>query len=251
MQNTFYAVSTGPGGSKFLTLEAVEVLKNCKTIFYPLTKADSKNHIAFDTINEVKNLFDLDSDSTFDSKRFESLVFSMTKNQKVRQNEYDEAQNKILEALKDGNCAFVSIGDVSIYSTSARISKMIETHGVKIEFVSGVTSFCAAAATAKIELSLPDEEIRIIPGDKYFSEGKIDEVLGAEGTKVFMKSARFLKEILKKVKNASLLENSTLVRDAGQPNELLVCGSELLGLSDDFFKDSYMSILIVKGRGNA
>lgn len=245
MQNTFYAVSTGPGGSKFLTLEAVEVLKNCKTIFYPLTKADSKNHIAFDTISDVKKVID------FDSKRFEPLVFSMTKNQKVRQNEYDEAQNKILEALKDGNCAFVSIGDVSIYSTSARISKMIETHGVKIEFVSGVTSFCAAAATAKIELSLPDEEIRIIPGDKYFSEGKIDEVLGAEGTKVFMKSARFLKEILKKVKNASLLENSTLVRDAGQPNELLVCGSELLGLSDDFFRDSYMSILIVKGRGNA
>ncbi len=245
MQNTFYAVSTGPGGKEFLTIGAVEALKKCKTIFFPLTKADSKNHIAFDTISEVKNYID------FDSKKIEPLVFSMTKNQSKRQNEYDEAKNRILSALKEGNCALVSIGDVSIYSTAAKISKLLENHAVKTEFVSGVTSFCAAAATAKTEFASPDEEIRIIPGDNYFSAGKIDQVLESDGTKIFMKSARFLKEIITKVKNYSLLEKSILVKNAGKADEALVCGNELSNLSDEFFSDSYMSILIVKNRGKA
>lgn len=235
-KNKFYAVSTGPAGSDYLTLKAVCVLKNCKTIFYPITGENS--HVAFDCISEVVDVSE---------KNCIGVRFSMSNDKEKTQKEYNDFYLQVKNELSKGSVAFIAIGDVSVYSTAARIAKMIEKSGYKIEFVAGVTSFCASACECKLDLAEQDEEIRIIPGDAYFKNGKLDEVLKSDGTKIFMKSPRHLKSIIEKIIELKIVEKTHLIQGVGYENQKIFSGKELLNLNDDVFEKAYMSVIIVKG----
>ena len=236
MSNKFYAVSTGPSSSSFLTLQAIEVLKKCGTIFYPVTSSSEKSHVAFDCISSVIDVSE---------KKCIPVSFSMSKSEEKTRSEYEEIYKKIETELSACDVAFVSIGDVSVYSTAARIARKVESEGFYVEFVSGVTSFCLAACECKLDLAEKDEEIRIIPGDAFFKSGKIDDVLKSGGTKIIMKSPRNLRNIIERIVEFDLVESAHLVKNAGYSNEKIVEGRDILKLTEEDFLDAYMSVLIV------
>ena len=233
--NKFYAVSTGPAGSDYLTLGAVKVLEKCKTIFYPIT--GENKHIAFDCVCEAVDV---------SQKNCVGVKFSMTSDKARTQKEYDDLAQKVREALSKNDVAFVAIGDVSIYSTAARVARQIERDGFETKFIAGVTSFCACACECTLDLAERDEGIWIVPGDAFFSQGKIDRILGESGTKIFMKSPRHLKEIIGIVKSKGLVASAHLIQGVGYESQQIFSGSELNDLADETFEKSYMSVLIVE-----
>ena len=232
--NTFFAVSTGPARSDYLTLGAVKALNRCGTIFYPVTGGEK--HVAFDCVREAVDV---------SRKNCIGMKFSMTTDEKKTSGEYDDFCAQVEKALVKGDVAMVAIGDVSVYSTAARIGKMLRKKGVPVSFVSGVTSFCAAAGEFALDLAEADEGIRIVPGDAFFSAGKIDSVLDDAGAKIFMKSPRHLKEIIDIALKKKPTDKLYLVQGAGYENKRLFSGRDLDNLPAEVFDKAYMSVLIV------
>ena len=236
-KHTFYAVSTGPSDSRYLTQEAIAVIKSCNTIFYPITLNSPNPNIAFNCIKQAVD---------FSTKNCVGVTFSMSRDVKTTEQEYETVVKQVSQALTHGDAAFIAIGDISIYSTAARVANLIQSKGMNTKFISGVPSFCVAAGSLKLDLAQTDEEIRIIPGDAYIKNGKIDRALESEGTKIIMKSARHLKDIINKIEQKNLLNYASLVHNAGYENEKIFQGAQMLSIPEDLFSHAYMSIIIIK-----
>lgn len=237
MSGTFYAVSTGPAGADFITLGAVRVLGRCPTIFYPVTGSGEGKHIAFDCVCEAVDV---------SGKECVGVRFSMSGDKARTDAEYGAFASRAAEYLEKGDVAFVSIGDVSIYSTAARIAKIVGQMGFRVEFVAGVPSFCAAACSCALDMAPGlGDEIRIIPGDACYRSGALGDVLSSPGTKIFMKSPRHLGEIVSEVVSRGLSGSAHLVQGAGGADERIVTGDVLAEAGADVFGNAYMSVLVV------
>lgn len=72
---------------------------------------------------------------------------------------------KALEACLDQgkNVVFLTLGDPCVYSTFSYLQHRVEADGYHTELVSGITSFCAAAARLNISLSEWNEQLHIVP----------------------------------------------------------------------------------------
>ena len=79
----------------------------------------------------------------------------------------------------------LTIGDPSVYSTYMYIHKRVMQAGFTAVMISGVPSFCAAAARLGISLGEMMDEIHIIPAS-YDVRGTV----GYGGTCVYMKSGK-------------------------------------------------------------
>lgn len=232
----FYAVSTGAGNPELLTLKAVRILKSCEVIFYPESE---RNTIALDSISQDEGI-------DFSRKTLIPCHFSMSGNQEKTSFEYEKIAAECEGFLAEGkSVAMLSIGDVTLYSTAARTAQMIKKHGFDVEFSSGVNSFSQAACSATLSLCDRNEKLTVIPGDSYFTEGKLKTALTDEGTKVLMKMGRHLREIISILNELNLIQKATLVQKASLPQEKIFCGEELLHMSDKDFESAYLSIIIV------
>lgn len=232
----FYAVSTGAGNPDLLTLQAVKVLKECRAIFYPESE---KNTIALDSISKITGL-------ELTKKELFPCHFSMTKNEDIRKSEYDEVAARCENFLNEGkSVAMLSIGDVSLYSTAARTASLIKKHGFNVEFIAGVNSFSAAAASSAISLCKKDEKLTIIPGDAFYIEGKLEYALKDQGSKILMKMGRHLEEIISLLDALGLIQNSTLVQKASLDDEKIFQGEEIKSMTKEDLKNAYLSVMIV------
>lgn len=83
--------------------------------------------------------------------------------------------------------AFLTIGDPSVYSTYGYIHRRIAAWGGNVKMISGVPSFCAAAASLGISLGDNRDEIHVIPGSY-----EVEETMALSGTRVYMKSGKSL-----------------------------------------------------------
>ncbi len=229
MKGILYGIGTGPGDSQLMTQKAIEIIRNCGVIALP---ASSKGNCTAYKI--VRNMI-----PEIDSKEFLLLDFPMTKEKTVLENAHKNAAVKISEALDKGkSIAFITIGDVTVYSTFIYIKDIIEGNGFKTEFVNGIPSFCAAAARLGISLSEQNEQIHIIPGSY-----KLNDSFNLNGTLVFMKSGKKLGELKK-----FLLQKKDFfdfdfygISNCGMENENIY--GSINELSEDA---SYFTIVIIK-----
>ena len=234
----FYAVSTGPGNAEMITLQAIEILKKCHAIFFPESE---KNTLALDSISKVAGL-------PLSQKEIFPCGFSMTRDKKQSAAEYEKVADACEKFLREGkSVAMLSIGDVSLYSTAARTANIIRRDGFKVSFVAGVNSFSAAACASALALCGQDEKLSIVPGDAFYTEGKLKSALQDNGTKVLMKMGRHLKEIISLLQELNLIQKSTLVQKAGLEEEKIFDTEKILSMSEKDFENSYLSVLIVKG----
>ena len=111
----------------------------------------------------------------------------------------------------------VNIGDVSIYATCSYLLEQLAAEGFATARVAGVPSFCAAAARLNISLTGIDTPLHLIPGGQ---EEDLAAHLDWPGTKILMKSARKLPQVLKTLEEKDLLDRSALVANCGLPGEL-------------------------------
>ena len=122
----------------------------------------------------------------------------------VRSGRYLEGLEEVLDQGKD--IVFLTLGDPTIYSTFSYLQKRVEDDGYETALVSGITSFCAAAARTNQPLVEWNQTLHIVP-----AVHRLGDTPDAEGNYVFMKSGKKMKqvkEILRETgKQVSMVEN--------------------------------------------
>ena len=171
-----YGVSVGPGDPELMTLKACRVIRESQVIALPneSLKDCVAYQIAVQAVPEIRE------------KEILCLPMPMTKDQKVLEQCHREAANRIREKLEEGkNVAFLTLGDATIYSTCLYVYEKVKAAGEKTEIVSGVPSFCAAAARLDTALVSGAEELHILPATYQIEKG-----MELDGVKVLMKAGK-------------------------------------------------------------
>lgn len=235
---TFYAVGIGPGNPELLTLEAVRTIEKCPVIFCPKTKSGAT--VALSIIKEAR--------INLNRKTIIECEMPMNRDSALLAQNYEKIALQCAQYLSKGlDTAFITLGDVSFYSTAERVSKIVAEKGFDVVWCAGVTSISASAARIAIPLAERDEEITIIPADSAFKNGTLKEALARKGTKVLMKLSRSYQDVIKILFETGLSKTSTLFQNCGLEGERILSLGNYTAESKELFEsESYFSLVIVK-----
>ena len=180
-QGIAYGIGVGPGDPELLTLKALRRIREADVIAVPGEKPAETTayRIAIQATPEMAN------------KTLIGLDMPMTRDRDTMAASHREAVETIEAILDQGkDVAFLTLGDPSIYSTFSYVQEILEADGYETRSVSGVPSFCAAAARLNIPLGEWGEPILILPAAQMLEDHLDAGSLPKEGTCVLMKSGR-------------------------------------------------------------
>lgn len=220
-----YGVGTGPGDPELMTVRAISTIKKCHIIAVQSSAPGSS--AAYRTASAmIPGLAD---------RECLALGTPMTKDTAVLDAAYTRAAEDIASRLDRGmDVAYLVLGDPAVYSTYIYIHRIIRSMGYTAEMISGVTSFCAAAARLGDSLADRSEDLHIIPSSYYTAAA-----LSLSGTKVFMKAASRIRVLKQELAEAGL--SGAMVENCGMPNE------RTYECIDDIPDDAgYFSVIIVR-----
>lgn len=223
-----YGIGIGPGDPELLTLKALRLIKESDIIAVP--GESPKETVAYII---VKGAY-----PKLDEKEIIGVSMPMIKDEEKLNEAHEEAAKSLEKLLDEGkDVAFLTLGDVCVYSTYIYVHKRVLRDGYEAEIISGIPSFCATAARLNISLVERDEALHVIPGT--YKADSMDEVLKLPGTKVIMKGG-------KKIGNI----RDSIIESGQKANMIENCGMENEGIYRDA-KDipddaSYFSLLVVK-----
>ncbi len=228
MTGILYGTGVGPGDPELMTLKAVRLIRENEVIALPGPNARETvaYQIAIQAVPELaeKKLLSVDMPMTHDKE-------------KMNQN-HEKAADMIEVYLKQGkNVVFLTLGDPTIYSTYLYVQKRIIKRGYHAEPVSGIPSFCAAAARTSTSLVEWDEQLHILP-----AVHKLDSELSLPGNYVLMKSGRKMQQVKELLKSSG--RNVVMVENCGMKNEHIYRSVE--EIPDDA---GYYSLIIAKKPG--
>lgn len=220
-----YGVGVGPGDPELITLKALRIICENEVIAVPgkNPKASAAYKIAVQSIPQLAD------------KELVPLDMPMVKDRELLGKTHLKCAKLIKSYLDKGNnVVFITLGDPTIYCTFSYIQHILESDGYQVELVSGVTSFCAAAARLNIPLAEWNEQLHVIPA-VHMEEN----LLCYEGNYVLMKSA----SQVKKVKEILKQEGKSIfaVENCGMENERIYYNSD--EIPDDA---GYFSLIIAK-----
>lgn len=225
MSGCIYGIGVGPGDPELMTVKAIKRLKDCQVLAIPHTDKErcTAYQIAVRAIPEIA------------AKPCLNLPMPMTKDQEVLNESHEKAASFVIEYLEQGlDVGFITLGDVSIYSTAVYLLKRIADAGYQTGLVSGIPSFCAAAARMNTALVSGAEELHIIPAT-YQTE----DALNMPGVKVLMKTGKQMKSVKEQIKKCK--GRAVMVENCGMPDEKVYRSLE--DIPDD---PGYYSLLIVR-----
>lgn len=225
MKGIAYGVGVGPGDPEYMTLKAVRLIRENRVIAVPgqTAKESAAYKIAVQAVPELAE------------KELVPVYMPMVKDRKLIDAEHRKGAELLKSYLDRGeNVVFLTLGDPSIYCTFSYIQHYLEADGYPVELVSGITSFCAAAARLNLPLAEWDEPIHIVP-----AVHKTEDRLEQDGNYVLMKSASHMKEV-KALLLSSGREVSAVV-NCGMENEAVYRSAE--EIPDDA---GYFSLIIAK-----
>lgn len=223
LRGILYGVSVGPGDPELMTLKAVRIIEKCAVIAAPITH--SENSAALSIVEKICNL---------SGKIVRKPRFTMSRDRDVLAESHLRIAGELSEYLDGGSdVAFITIGDISVYSTFWYIARILMERGYEAEICAGVTSFCAAAAVVKKPLVLGSEPLMVLPA----SCAELEELCDVRGTKVIMKSGRSVSNIRGKLNGKSVYA----VENCGYENQ------RIFGSLDEIDDDSgYFTTIIAK-----
>ena len=225
MKGIAYGVGVGPGDPEYMTLKAVRLIRENRVIAVPgqAAKESAAYKIAVQAVPELAE------------KELVPVYMPMVKDRKLIDAEHRKGAELLKTYLDRGeNVVFLTLGDPSIYCTFSYIQHYLEADGYPVKLVSGITSFCAAAARLNLPLAEWDEPIHIVP-----AVHKTEDRLEQDGNYVLMKSASHMKEV-----KALLLSSGrkvSAVVNCGMENEAVYRSAE--EIPDDA---GYFSLIIAK-----
>ena len=180
-KGTVYGVGVGPGDPELMTLKAIRMIRENQVIAVPGKLAEES--VAYQIA--VKNVPELAQ------KELLPVYMPMVKDRELMDQEHQKGARLIEAYLDQGkNVVYLTLGDPTIYCTFSYLQHILEEDGYPVELVSGISSFCAAAARMNLPLVEWDEPLHIVP-----AVHKREEDLAYPGNYVLMKSASHMKEV--------------------------------------------------------
>ena len=225
MKGKAYGVGVGPGDPELMTLKAVRLIRENEVIAVPGKNARESvaYKIALGAVPEIAD------------KTLVPVYMPMVRDREKLAQEHQRGAKLLEEYLDQGkNVVYLTLGDSTVYCTFSYLQHILEEDGYEVELVSGITSFCAAAARLNISLTEWNEPLHVIPASH-----KTDHPLDQHGTYVLMKSASRMKEV-KELLIASGRQVGC-VENCGMENEKVYHSAE--EIPDDA---GYFSLLIAR-----
>ncbi len=204
MNGILYGVGTGPGDPELMTLRAVRLIRENAVI--ACAGKDARASLAYRiALQAVPELAD---------KTILSIDMPMIRDRDVLIQSHRDGADLIESHLKAGkNVVFLTLGDPSIYSGFSYLQKLVTQDGFPTETVSGVTSFCAAAASLNLPLVTGEESLCILPAAK---DDLSCTAAGAD-TLLLMKAGRAPKALARRLESTgyevSMVENCGLAEE--------------------------------------
>lgn len=229
MAGKLYGVGVGPGDPELMTLKAARCIKKCPVIAIPT--ADKDTCMAYKiVVQEIPEIAE---------KECLSVVMPMTKDRKILEKSHEAGAAAVAEVLALGkDIAFLTIGDPTVYATYMYIHQRIVDMGFETQIISGVPSFCAAAARLGVSLAETKEQIHIIPASY-----DIEAAMELPGTKILMKAGRKMprvREILE-----AHPQQMMMVENCGMQNEHVWTSASEMPV-----QPGYYTLVIVKEKEN-
>lgn len=143
MAGKLYGLGVGPGDPELLTLKALRLIRESDIIAVPGKEA--KESVAYQIAAQAY--------PEIEKKTVIAVDMPMTKDKAALQASHRAGADLLEGYLKDNlQVAFLTLGDPTVYSTYLYLHRLVEQDGYPVEIVSGITSFCAAAARLNIGL---------------------------------------------------------------------------------------------------
>ena len=216
-----YGTGVGPGDPDMITLKAVKCIKAADIIFCPRESSRAWS-IAAQAVPEIREKECLFHD------------FKMTCDKNELKRIHESAYQEIRDLLTGGkSVAFLTIGDPTVYSTFTYVAGKAAADGFRVETISGVASFLAAASRLGISLCEGNEELHI---------GTDESLLSLPGTKILMKCGTklpLIKDALSRMEKTKNIQVYA-VRDCGMESEKVFFGASGIPA------EGYMTTVIVK-----
>ncbi|SEH11463.1 precorrin-2/cobalt-factor-2 C20-methyltransferase [Natronorubrum sediminis] len=133
---TLYGVGLGPGESDLVTVRGKQVLEDCDIVYSPgrLSRSVALEHV--------------------DESKIGDLDFPMTKDEEKLRAAWKKAAAEIAPNAREGDVAFVTLGDPNVYSTFGHLRRTIDAFhpDVELEIVPGVSAVTAFATAMGVEI---------------------------------------------------------------------------------------------------
>lgn len=225
MNGRLYGVGVGPGDPELMTLKAVRLIQENHVVAFPGTVPQETiaYRIAVQAVPELAQ------------KQLVPIPMPMTHDRQEMEANHQRGARLLESYLEQGkNVLFLTLGDPSIYSTFTYVQRIVEQHGYSTAMVSGIPSFCAAAASINTPLVQWNEQLHVIPGVH-----SLKEELPVSGNYVLMKSGKKMKQV--KDILAARKRTVIMVENASMEHEHIYRGLE--EIPDDA---GYYSLMIAK-----
>jgi precorrin-2 C20-methyltransferase len=223
-------VGMGPGAVRYLTLEAVEVLR----------RADILIDVAGPRTQESLSERIIDELGGCGGERVH-FVTPMSRDLDARSQQWAAHAKKVLSWIHDGKeVAYVTLGDPLIYSTFGYLRRALlawDPH-VCVEVVPGITSFQTAASRTGEPLLENDEILALLPAT--LDSVKREALLAHVDTAVLLKAVREKPEVIQSV-NAILEAKSFVYASRLEMVDEFVTTNPVTAMSQP---DGYLSLFI-------
>ena len=225
MRGIAYGVGVGPGDPELMTLKAIRLIRENDVIAVPdkVPERSTAYKIAAAVVPELKD------------KELLPVYMPMIKDRELIDREHQRAA-KLLESYLDQgkNVVYITLGDPTVYCTFTYIQHYLEADGYSVELVSGISSFCAAAARLNLPLVEWNEQLHILP-----AVHKLGDTLSLPGNYVLMKSASQMKTVKEMLRKSG--RKAAMVENCGMENEKVYRSVD--EIPDDA---GYFSLIIAK-----
>ena len=204
MKGKLYGIGVGPGDPELMTLKAVRLLKECPVIAVPISGSTAGEAVAYKIAREAV--------PEIACKERMDVQMPMTRDRDLLLASHEAAAGQLIRVLDQGkDAAFLTLGDPTVYSTYMYVHRLVAEAGYEAEIVSGIPSFCAAAARLGIALAERQEPIHIYP-----AVYGVSEALKLPGTKVLMKAGKKLAQLSEELEDG---QQAYVIENCGMPGE--------------------------------
>src|SRR6056297_3105131 len=133
---TLYGIGLGPGQPDLVTVRGKRALETADVVYSPgrLSRTVATNHVPEDRIGD--------------------LDFPMTRDEEKLRQAWKDAAAEIAPRARDGDAAFVTLGDPNVYSTFGHLRRTLAAFhpDVELEVVPGVSAMTAFATALGVEI---------------------------------------------------------------------------------------------------
>ncbi|MDB5350474.1 MAG: precorrin-2 C20-methyltransferase [Planctomycetota bacterium] len=224
-------VGVGPGDPELLTLRALQVLSESRTILH----AGPRDDVGF--------AIEIIAEHLRPDHAVRGMALAMRRGPDDGSVGYDRVVTALIEESRRGRpSAFLTEGDPMLFGTGSYVVERLKALApdVPLEVVPGIPAMSAAAARLGWPLAQKEEILTICPATYHHDQ--VGEILDRGGSSCWLKAAGVLGRLISELQARDRLEHAALVERLGRPDERI-----FLDLRDAVSRElSYFSLVLVR-----